>query len=241
MNSFTKIRCVWSWLFGKAMPVVFEHQTDPSRFRHDWLVKKLHTEREVLASDLSSSPPTNACEKKFLDDMKSIGSQTETSDVSIRVRHRSYRCHRAVLAARSPYFHTLFHSKFQEKSQEEIDLSSFLPRDDDFDLLHSYIYTGETSLSPENVLQYVELSDKFLLEDLFEFCQMFLLAENHITATNVWSILEMCNTLERKGSLELQKKCFDLLKENRHLINDQCHDLLRRHPHLSVELVKYFV
>ena len=150
-------------------------------------------------------------------------------------------CHRAILAARSSYFHTLFHSKFSEKSQEEIDLSSFLAHDNDFDLLHSYIYTGETSLTLENVLQYIELSDKFLLDDLYELCQMFLLVGNHITESNVWQILDIYNTLERKGSLAIQKKCFDLLKENRHLINDQCHDLLRRHPHLSVELVKYFV
>ena len=193
------------------------------------------------ANELASSLQIDTCEKKFLDDMKSIGNQTETSDVTIRVRQRSYRCHRAILAARSSYFHTLFHSKFSEKSQEEIDLSSFLAHDDDFDLLHAYIYTGETSLTLENVLQYIELSDKFLLDDLYELCQMFLLVGNHITESNVWQILDIYNTLERKGSLEIQKKCFDLLKENRHLIDDQCHDLLRRHPHLSVELVKYLV
>jgi hypothetical protein len=173
--------------------------------------------------------------------MKSLANQIETSDVTIRVHNQRYKCHRAILSARSTYFQTLFNSNFNEKCQNEIDLSSFLSNENDFDLLHSYIYKAETNLTLDNILQYIQLSDKFLLDDLYELCEEYLLNDNHINETNVWNILDIYNTIGRKISLNIQKKCFQILKNNRHLINEQCHDLLKRHPHLSVELVKYFV
>jgi hypothetical protein len=79
------------------------------------------------------------------------------------------------------------------------------------------------------------------LDDLYELCEQFLLNDMNINETNVWNILDIYNTIGRKISLNIQEKCFHILKTNRHLINEQCHDLLKRHPHLSVELVKYFV
>jgi hypothetical protein len=213
-------------------------------FRHDWLVKKLETGQQIISThsnDNLSDTKTNNCEKKFIEDMKSIANQIETSDVLIRVHNRTYKCHRTILSARSSYFQTLLNSNFSEKCQNEIDLSSFLSSENDFDLLHSYIYKGETHLTLENIFQYIQLSDKFLLDDLYDLCEIFLLNDDHINQSNVWNILDIYNTIGRKISLPIQEKCFYILKTNRHLINEQCHDLLKRHPQLSIELVKYFV
>jgi hypothetical protein len=79
------------------------------------------------------------------------------------------------------------------------------------------------------------------LDDLYNLCEEYLLIDNHINETNVWNILDIYNTIGRKISSNIQEKCFFVLKNNRHLINEQCHELLKRHPHLSIELVKYFV
>lgn len=207
-------------------------------------MKKLQTDQNLPVTDSVDSTienRTRPCEKKFLDDMKSIANQMETSDVTIRVQHQFYRCHRAILSARSAYFQTLLNSSFSEKSQNEIDLSAFLSNENDFDLLHSYIYKGEANLNQENILQYIQLSDKFLLDDLYDLCEDFLLKDHHINESNVWNILDIYNTLQRKISSGIQTRCFHTLKANRHLINEQCHELLKRHPDLSVELVKYFV
>ncbi|CAF1202821.1 unnamed protein product [Rotaria sp. Silwood1] len=212
--------------------------------RHDWLVKKLQIDQQMLSIDSNeymSDNRINNCEKKFLDDMKSIVNQIETSDIIIRNRNQIYKCHRVILSARSSYFQTLFNSNFNEKFQNEINLSSFLRNENDFDLIYSYIYKGEINLTLNNILQYIELSDKFLLDDLYELCEQYLLNNNHINETNVWNILDIYNTIERKISLNIQEKCFYILKNNRHLINEQCHDILKRHPHLSIELIKYFV
>jgi hypothetical protein len=212
--------------------------------RHDWLVKKLEIDRKIssiFSNEILSDNKTNNCEKKFLEDMKSISNQIETSDVIIRIHNQIYKCHRVILSARSLYFQKLFNSDFNEKFQNEIDLSSFLTNENDFDLLHSFIYKAETNLTLENILQYIQLSDKFLLDDLYELCEEYLLNDNHINEINVWNILDIYNTIGRKISSKIQEKCFHILKNNRHLINEQCHDLLKRHPHLSIELVKYFV
>jgi hypothetical protein len=214
-------------------------------FRHDWLVKKLQQTDQQISSihsnEFLSDTKTNNCEKKFLEDIKSISNQIETSDVTIHVHNQTYKCHRAILSARSSYFQKLFNSDFSEKFQNEIDLSSFLSNENDFDLLHNFIYKAEANLTLDNILQYIQLSDKFLLDDLYELCEQYLLNDNHINETNVWNILDIYNTIGRKISSNIQEKCFCILKNNRHLINEQCHDLLKRHPHLSIELVKYFV
>lgn len=173
--------------------------------------------------------------------MKSISEQIETSDIIIRVHNQVYKCHRTILSARSLYFQKLFQSDFNERSQNEIDLSSFLSNENDFDLLHKYLYKIETNFTLDNILQYIQLSDKFLLDDLYELCEEFLLNDNHINENNVWNILDIYNQIGRKISSNIQEKCFFILKNNRHLINEQCHDLLKRHPNLSIELVKYFV
>ncbi|CAF1286349.1 unnamed protein product [Rotaria magnacalcarata] len=212
--------------------------------RHDWLVKELQTDEQILSITSNAYLPDSKidnCNKKYLEDMKSIVNQIETSDVTIRCRNQTYKCHRAILSARSSYFHSLFNSNFSEKFQDEIDLSSFLTNNNDFDLLHSYVYKAEINLTLDNILQYIQLSDKFLLDDLYELCEQFLLNDNHINESNVWNILDIYSTIGRKISLNIQEKCFHVLKNNRHLINEECHDLLKRHPHLSIELVKYFV
>lgn len=181
------------------------------------------------------------CEKKFLEDMKSIVNQIDTSDITIRCHDKTYKCHRVILSARSSYFQSLLNSNFSEKFQNEIDLSSFLTNEDDFDLLYSYIYKAEVNLTLDNILQYIQLSDKFLLDDLYNLCEQYLLRDNHINENNVWNILDIYNTIGRKISVNIQDKCFYILKTHRNLINEQCHGLLKRHPHLSIELLKYLL
>lgn len=180
-------------------------------------------------------------QEKFLADIKSICHQTETSDVLIRVHNQSYPCHRVILSARSLYFQKLFQSEFREKFHHEIDLSSFLPDAHHFDLLHSYLYKGECQFNAENICTYLQLSDQFLLDELFDLSEEYLLMNDHINAENVWTILNLYNLIGRSISPKIQEKCFSILKTNRHLINEQCHELLKRHPQLSIELVKYFV
>ena len=218
----------------------FHHrQSSSSRlFRHDWLVKNFRNDRQI-------SPKSNTkfvhCQEKFLADLKSICDQSETSDVLIRVHSQTYPCHRAILCARSLYFQKLFQSEFSEKSRREIDLSSFLPDEYTFELLHRYLYKGECQLNDDNLSQYLQLSDQFLLDELVDLCEEYLLVDEHIHETNVWIILEIFNRIGRKISSAIQEKCFCVLKNNRHLINEQCQNLLRQYPQLSIDLLKYFV
>lgn len=199
-------------------------------------MKNFRNDRQI-----SSIKSDTKCQEKFLNDLKSICHQTETSDVLIRVHSQTYPCHRAILSARSLYFQKLFQSEFREKSREELDLSSFLPDEYTFELLHCYLYKGECQLNDENLCQYLQLSDQFLLDELYDLCEEYLLVDEHIHERNVWMILELFNRIGRTISPKIQEKCFCILKNNRHLINEQCHELLRRHPQLSIELVKYFL
>ena len=59
---------------------------------HDWLVKNLQIDPQIIsipAHESLSDNQAKKCEKKFLDDIKSISNQIESSDVTIRVHNQT--------------------------------------------------------------------------------------------------------------------------------------------------------
>ncbi|CAF1389641.1 unnamed protein product [Didymodactylos carnosus] len=214
--------------------------------RHDWLLKKLNNEQQTLTTLLPLTPFKDYdCDTKLLSDMKSILEQSNTlSDIQIKINSTVYNCHRCILAARSPYFQTLFNGNFQESLSSQIDLSNFI-NETDFELLRAYLYKAQVNINDENCLQYFHLADKFLLDDLLKKCELFLLDEqtDRITEKNVFDILDLCSNIKMDESYShlIKQKCFNLLKQNKHLINDQCQEVLRKNSQLTTDLLKYLI
>jgi len=55
----------------------------------------------------------------------------EFCDVVLRVNRKTYSGHRAILAASSPYFRSMFSSGMKELASREVDLSKSLQLDND--------------------------------------------------------------------------------------------------------------
>jgi len=100
------------------------------------------------------------------------------SDVQLKVGGKIFRCHKLVLALKSPYFDKLFQSPSSSTSSSaaadlEIVLSDIVP--DDFDKVLQFLYTGEAELTDQNVQNIVRTADAIKLQELSQFCGDYLL------------------------------------------------------------------
>ncbi|KAG2451882.1 hypothetical protein HYH02_003657 [Chlamydomonas schloesseri] len=98
-----------------------------------------------------------------------------TSDLTIRVGERLFRCHRAILSARCDYFkQRLADDGFADGRAAELDLPDAEP--DAFALLLRWLYTGAVEVPPQHARAAAELGDRLLLPELCEAAQAVLLA-----------------------------------------------------------------
>ena len=72
---------------------------------------------------------------------KEMLQQNEFTDFIIKVDEKEYRAHRLILAIHSDYFHGLFSSGMKEVSEGVVELKGI--KVEVFDLVFSYIYTGQ--------------------------------------------------------------------------------------------------
>ncbi|XP_043197507.1 kelch-like protein 20 [Amphibalanus amphitrite] len=133
-------------------------------------------------------------------------------DVTVRVQERRWRAHRALLAASSPYFRTMFTSDYIEKEEAEIQLNGF--ESDVFDSVLKYMYTGYIELSGDSVAAVLDATEHLQLSALRHHCLQYLgdaAAADTATAVTVWRLarLHRAADLERRA-LRLICDCFSV-------------------------------
>ena len=97
---------------------------------------------------------------------KEMLQQNEFTDFIIKVDGKEYRAHRLVLAIHSDYFHGLFSSGMKEVSEGVVELKGI--KVEVFDLVFSYIYTGQlkAELSDDALSEVVEVASMLQIPDL---------------------------------------------------------------------------
>ena len=110
----------------------------------------------------------------------------EFCDVTLRVGLRCYHAHRAVLAAASPYFRSMFSALMKEQTSQEIDLSQSLPleSDESFKRVLDFMYCGDIEINIDNVEDVLRIADFLLFEDVKEYCHQFFLAHGNLNLSN---------------------------------------------------------
>ncbi|WAR27987.1 BTB6A-like protein [Mya arenaria] len=94
------------------------------------------------------------------------------------------RCHRFMLASRSPVFYTMFCGSLPEVSFVEI-------RDVEADVFRTvvrFMYTGEIQLMPDSVMATMYAAKKYDIQPLTNRCKTFL--EKEIKVENICIILD---------------------------------------------------
>ncbi|KAI1730884.1 BTB/POZ domain-containing protein [Ditylenchus destructor] len=89
------------------------------------------------------------------------------------LRIKGMRFH--ILSLYSPFFNTLFNSDFREKDEQEVHIEDTEP-DDFIQLLNSvYPNGGNKVITEANVEVLLRLADRFLMSDVTERCEKFLI------------------------------------------------------------------
>jgi hypothetical protein len=122
-----------------------------------------------------------------VDDLSDMLNNAETADVEFKISGQSLYAHKAILAARLPFFKTMFYGSFGESDPQPGRQIIHLPEDDDYDAFFAmlyFLYTGITpprSMPAENLLR---ISDKYSMTYLLELTTEWAVAET-ITCNEV--------------------------------------------------------
>ena len=93
------------------------------------------------------------------------------SDITIEVGYREYQLHKIILSASSPVFREMCsHGK---PIKEKVDLQETEEPAAVFEDFIKYLYTGNITLTLENVMGIIGLADKYEVEDLKEIAEQF--------------------------------------------------------------------
>ena len=112
---------------------------------------------------------------QFLASLSSLRKNSVYTDVSLKVEETLIPCHRAVLAAASQYFHTMFTSGLEESSSDVIEIKSTNAAT--LRIIIDYIYSSEIDITTENVQNLVQVCDQFQFEGLKAACEWFMIRQ----------------------------------------------------------------
>jgi len=169
----------------------------------------------------------------FVEEMKSIFFDEETSDVLVIAEGREFKCHKNVLSARSEVFKNTLSNDTLERNTNKIVINEVAAKTVE-DML-KYLYSGEI---PKNLTtELLHIADMHQLHPLIEACLKNLIESLDVPSCISTFILvdryQPQNRNMREMVIEFIKcKTIEVVKE------EDCDKLVDSHPALAKELVR---
>ncbi|KAJ8416838.1 hypothetical protein AAFF_G00327160 [Aldrovandia affinis] len=113
---------------------------------------------------------------------------------------QAFRCHKAVLSARSSYFKVMFTADMRERSNSLIKLTGIDA--ESLSALVDYVYTAQVSITQANVQSLLEAADLLQFDSVKEACEDFLvrfLDIDNCLGMHSFAELHLCPALEREA------------------------------------------
>lgn len=123
-------------------------------------------------------------------------------DVEITVSGQVIYAHKAVLAACSPFFRTMFHSDFREGNQimTTVDLTEALQDHEVVDRVITSFYTGTLPITPDNMCDTYGVCSYLVCDQVRSMCMEYIRGHLNVeTALAAWCITD--NQDDMKGQL----------------------------------------
>ncbi|XP_060064218.1 kelch-like protein 24 isoform X2 [Ylistrum balloti] len=109
------------------------------------------------------------------------------TDVEVVVDDETYCCHRVVLGAMSDYFNAMFNSGFRESNEKRVYLQGV--DKETFEMILSFLYTGEDHVNNDNVSQLLMASVMLQVTSLQTICENYLRQNLNIdNCVGIWRI-----------------------------------------------------
>ncbi|XP_056633615.1 kelch-like protein 17 isoform X1 [Diorhabda sublineata] len=100
-------------------------------------------------------------------------------DITLKIGLEKFRAHKVVLASVSPYFYAMFNVDMKEHLLSEIEIHDL--DSTAISLLIEYAYTGQITVTPDNVQVLLPASSLLQMQEVREACCRFLLRQLHPT------------------------------------------------------------
>ena len=116
----------------------------------------------------------------------------ECCDAFLKVNGTVLGTHRCVLAAASPYFHTLFYGAFRKNEQAEVDLSEILTSPAILKKIVDFFYGQKIYVTSDNISDLLAIADFLMIHEIKIICLQYLL--ENLTLENclwVWSLANL--------------------------------------------------
>ena len=144
---------------------------------------------------------------ELLQGLNSLREQNQLCDVIIKVGGREFPAHKAILAAKSSYFTTMFTSGFKESSQREISING---NPEAFDVLVEYAYTGTVNVTKLKT-HMVDVFEMSLYTDFKHFCKscslilkkLFELKEDGVTVDDACKVMFLAKEHDEECDADL--------------------------------------
>ena len=162
--------------------------------------------------------------------------QNQLTDFKVECGGKSFDCHKAILAARSPVFLAMFQANMKENETNTVIIDEV--QAEVISEMLSFIYTGNISsqdISSEIVSELLAAADKYQLDHLKNICE-----------DRLCSTLEVANCVEylvlgdMYQTFKLKRMALRLVVENMDSITDTdvIKDLFKQKPELALEVMK---
>ena len=158
----------------------------------------------------------------FLDD-------EEFADVTFQVKEEKIKAHKVILAARSPYFESMFRSGMKESIANEVVIPDVDP--DVFAKMLQFLYSGVAPLDTSEGL--LVAADKYAVEDLKEICETTL-----VSRLNGENVAEFLLLAEKHNCPLLLEKASVLFRSHFYEIGGEDQMKLKSNPTLLWKLLK---
>jgi len=194
-----------------------------------------------LVVNMKYAEISSCCQKTeiFLEEMKSILDDEETSDVLVIAEGKEFKCHKNILRARSEVFKNMLGHDTLESKMNKIVIKEIAAKPVE-DML-KYLYSGEIPIDPEILTtELLQLADMHQLHPLKEACLKNLIAR--LEASSCISTLILVDRYQPLN-MSLRDKVIEFIKcqASEGVVENDCDKLVDTHPALAKELLRVFV
>lgn len=139
------------------------------------------------------------------DNFKNLLANRGSCDVTLQVKDKTFKAHKAVLMARSSIFSAMFEHETKENATGLVNIPDCDP--ETFHEFLEYVYCGKLeNVSFPSVLHLYTVSDKYDFQELKSFCIQYL--ERCLTKENVCDILVLAENHDEAKLLSLARGLF---------------------------------
>lgn len=128
----------------------------------------------------------------YFGQMRRLYQEKLFADIVFVVQGEEISAHKGLIASRSKFFEHMFFSGMVESQASKIEIIDMKP--DTFKALLGYLYLNEIELNKERASELLEMSDKYLLDDLKTLCEQYL--SQIISLQNFIDLAEMAERFE---------------------------------------------